>query len=142
MESLNDIEYRGWSVNRLYRSRSPTQSGSRVCARAMREISAQLFPRRICGCFEIPIFEARLLALWGCETRVKCIAKKEFCESRKSELTGKCTVCMSYTSACVWTCSHIMEICSSNLYKVILDVARMAIFLPSYRIMEDWYFTD
>lgn len=49
MENPNDIEYRGRSVNRLHRSRSATQKRKRYCARAMREISAQLFPRHVCG---------------------------------------------------------------------------------------------
>lgn len=62
-------------------------------ARAMREISAQLFPRRVCGCFER---DSNIHVWLSFETANACkgfIVKKEFCTSGKSELAKKCTVC-------------------------------------------------
>lgn len=49
----------------------PRRAEAALRARAMREISAQLFPRRVCGCFEIPIFTFDLAL--KLRTRVKVL---------------------------------------------------------------------
>jgi len=78
MESPNDIEYRGWSVNRLHRSRSPTQNGSGVT----REQCAK-FPH---NCFSaafaaIPRFQRSTFSF--VTANIKCWRKK----GRKLALT-------------------------------------------------------